>query len=346
MPASTPTESIEERFGRLAALVNSAALSQAMSVAAELRLADHLADGPKDALQLAQAVQCDAGALRRLMRALASIELCEERADGTFALTATGALLSSEAGSMRDWALWWGRYLWAEWALLLHSVRSGESARSRLRAGTWTEQLERDGAAAALFDGAMSGLSRLLSRSIARSYDFSAARRIVDVGGGSGELLAQILQRHPRARGVVYDLPRVVERARRQLALAGVAERCEPVGGNFFDSVPEDGDVYLLKRVIHDWGDSRSLVILRNCRAAMAPGGTLLLVEQLAPLRISACAAHQDVARRDLTMLLATGGRERTQAEVETLLRGAGFALYAVAPAALNFYVIEARPAA
>jgi SAM-dependent methyltransferase len=338
----------EERVGdieKLVRLVNGGAMSQAMSVAADLGIADLLASGPKSADQLAHAAGCDPSSLRRLLRALASADLCNENDDGSFSLTRAGSLLRDDAtDSLRYWAIWWGQYLWPEWGNLLHSVKTGESARTLATQTIGLDHLEHDAEAAAIFNRAMTELTRLIAGSVARSYNFSEIRRIVDVGGGYGELLAAILSHYPALSGVLFDRPHAMAGARRLFEAHGISSRCETVAGNFFEFVPTGADCYLLKSVIHDWNDERSLVILQTCRKAVAMDGKLLLVEQIMPDRMEPSLSHQDVARRDLTMLIGPGGRERTEQEFGNLLDAGGFKLKRSIPATLNFFLLEAVP--
>jgi SAM-dependent methyltransferase len=338
----------EGRIGdieRLVCFVNGGAMSQAVSVAAELGIADMLAGGAKSADQLSQAAGCDASSLRRLLRALASADLCEEHDDGSFSLTAAGGLLRDDAAdSLRHWAIWWGQHLWSEWGNLLHSVKTGESARKLATQTIGLDHLEHDTQAAAIFNRAMRELTRVVAGEVVRCYDFSRIRRIVDVGGGYGELLAAILKQHPALRGVLFDRPHAIEGARSFFEATGVSDRCETVTGSFFEAVPRGADAYLLKSVIHDWNDERSIVLLQNCRKAIAEDGKLLLVEQIMPDRMVPSLAHQDVARRDLTMLIGTGGRERTAGEFRNLLEAGGFGLRRIIPATLNFFLLEAVP--
>jgi SAM-dependent methyltransferase len=176
---------------------------------------------------------------------------------------------------------------------------------------------------------------------VLRVYDFSAARRIVDVGGGYGELLAAVLKAYPKAQGVVFDLPHAIDGSQERAADAWLAERCEFVAGDFFESVPPGGDAYVLKSVLHNWTDERSAVILRNCRRAMARGAKILLVERLAPVRMEASQEAQALARADLNMLVGPGGRERTEAEFADLLGAAGFGPVRIFPGAMDYSVIE-----
>jgi hypothetical protein len=318
-------------------------MSQAICVAAELRIADFLADGPKNIEDLARDTECRPASLHRLMRSLAGIGLCAEREDGSFALAATGSLLRSEARpSLRSWAIWWGRVLWPVWGNLLYSVRTGESARKLLNGSEAYEHVERDPEVASLFNRAMIELTQLAAGEVLRAYDFSATTRLVDVGGGYGELLTAILAAYPAMRGILFDLPHAVEGARARVAGAGVAQRCELIAGSFFDTVPGGGDAYLLKSVLHNWDDERSAVILGNCRRAMPKEAKLVLVERVMPARIEGTETDRAIARTDLNMLVGLGGRERTQAEFAALLAASGFRAASFLSTALELSVIEA----
>jgi len=323
-------------------IIGASWMSQAVYVAAELRIADLLAGGPRRVDELAKAAECHAPSLARLMRGLASLGICVEREDGRFDLTAIGSLLRSDAqDSLRSWAIVWGKLQWPVWGNLLHSVRTGESARKLVLGTEGYEHLARDADAAAMFNRAMTEITRFVAREVARVYDFSGARRIVDIGGGYGELLATILKAHPKARGVVVDLPHASEGAKLYASEAGVAERCEFVAGDFFESVPPGGDAYLLKSVLHNWNDEKSAVILGNCRRSMSRGAKLLLVERIPPARMCVSPAHQAVARSDLNMLIGSGGLERNEDELRNLLGSAGFTPGKIFPTTTDYSVIE-----
>ena len=330
---------------RLYDLINAGWTTQAMYAAVELRIPDLLANGPQDAGSLARASGCDPEALRRLLRALASLDLCRERGD-VFELTPMGDLLRADASeSLRAWAVHCGRYLWPAWARLAESVRTGTSDRKRVDGADSYGHLERDREAASVFNRAMVEVTRLVAREVVRVGDFSRIELAVDVGGGYGELVAAVLAAHPQMRGVLFDLPHAIDAAGASLADAGVADRCELVAGSFFESVPEGADAYLLKSVLHNWDDERSAAILRNCRRAVHARSRLLLVERVMAERVAPAARDQAIARADLNMLIARGGRERTEAEFRALLGSAGFRLDRVLPTALEFSVIEASPA-
>jgi hypothetical protein len=238
-----------------------------------------------------------------------------------------------------------GENFWTTWGDLLHCVRTGETAFAHLFGvpGTF-DYLADHPDDAALFNAAMTNVSTLTVAGVARSYDFSSARMLVDVGGGRGALIAAILKAFPSLRGTLFDLPSVVTAARGELERAGVADRCTVVGGDVFSSVPSGGDIYLLARVIHDWDDEKSIAIFRNCRAVMAPASKLLLVERAIPEKIEPGALVQSQLLGDLNMLVRNGGRERTEAEYRTLLAAADLQLVRTIPTATEYSLIEALP--
>jgi precorrin-6B methylase 2 len=175
---------------------------------------------------------------------------------------------------------------------------------------------------AAIFNEAMAEITRQVARAVVAAYDFARFRTIVDVGGGNGTLIGAILDAEPKLRGIVFDSPSGSAEAPRQLEAAGLADRCEVIAGDFFRSVPSGADAYILKSIIHDWGDERSVTILRNCREAISADGKLLLVERVMPARVEASASHQRWTMIDMHMLLMLGGRERTESEFQALFCG------------------------
>lgn len=333
------------KLSDLIALIEGSTMAQIVSVAAELRIADLLAAGPRSIATLAEETVCHPPSLHRLLRALASLDLCIEREDGSFGLTATGDLLRSDSpNSMRCWAMWCGTYMWPVWGNLRHSIKTGESGQRPVFGMEAFEQLEHDAAAAVSFNEAMTDLTRLIAGEMVRAYDFAGTRRIVDVGGGHAALLAAILAAYPDLHGVLFDLPHALDGARARMAELGLLARCELTSGDFFNAVPAGGDVYILKSIIHDWSDARSADILRTCRRAMAPSAKLLLVELIMPEHMQACPRHRTIARTDLTMLLGPGGRERTEAEFRELLDTSGFELVRIVPTEFEFSILDAVP--
>jgi orsellinic acid C2-O-methyltransferase len=323
-------------------LVNGSWIAQACYVAARLGIADLLAAGPRTAEDLAAATGSHAPALRRLLGALGSVAICHQREDGTFEMTRIGRALRTDVPcSMRAWTLQWGGEAWRVWANLLHSVKTGQSARSLITGDAGFAHLERDPEAAQIFNQAMVDLTRLAALDLARAYDFSG-KRVMDVGGGYGELLAQILAAHPTAQGVLFDMPHAISKARDHLGGRALEGRCEFVAGDFFQSVPPGCDVYVLKTVIHDWPDDQAQDILRTCRSAMAPGTRLLIIERLMPERLEPSAENRALARVDLHMLVALGAQERTQAEMQTLLHAAGLRTLRRIDTGSEFQILEA----
>jgi len=329
--------------GNVLELLTGAWTAQAIYVAAKLGIPDELATRPLPASEVARRVNADADAVYRLMRALAARGVLRHRRDGTFKLTSIGkALRTGTPGSVRDFALFLGHPLrWEDWGNLLYSVQTGKPSVDMLRGMPFFEYIDTDPDLAEAFNNAMTAGSEFAIYAVLAAYDFSGYRRIIDVGGGHGRLLSKILATVPDARGVLYDLPAVVEGAGPELTKAGVAARCEVVGGSFFDAVPEGGDTYLMKAILHDWSDDDALKILANVRNAITPGGKLVLLESVLPERSSS-----DIGLLiDLEMLVAVGGRERTQAEWADLLGRAGFRLNRVVHTATQVSIVEAVPA-
>lgn len=318
---------------------------QVLYVAAELGVADHLADGPKRSAELAQALGAHAPSLQRLLRALASLDLLAEHDDDSFGLTPVGELLRSDVpGSLRAAALYFGgRRHWTAWGQLLDSVRSG----SPVGGGSPTvfaEMAARAPAAARTFNEAMAALSAPVNAAVTDAYDFSGIGTLIDVGGGYGALLGAVLLANPRLRGVLFEIPAVVDVARTRIDAAGLAERCQVVAGDAFASVPAGGDAYLLKWVLHDWNDELCLAILRNCRAAMGEHARLLVVERVLPRRAQPTLDTTNKFLSDLNMLLLSGGCERTEEEYRALLGAAGLSLERIVPTATPHAIIEAVP--
>jgi hypothetical protein len=318
-------------------------VAQALYVAAKLGIADLLKDGPRPCDELARANQVDTSSLYRILRALASVGVFAEEGDRRFALTPMAECLRSDVpGSLRSMAIMGGEeWHWRPWGDILASVKTGERAFDRLYGSGLFEYLGQDPGAAAVFDGAMTGWSGQTASAVAAAYDFSGIGTLVDVGGGQGKLIATLLKANPGMKGILYDLPQVMDGAREALASEGVADRCRAVGGSFFEEVPEGGDAYVLRHIIHDWADEPATTILANCRRAMGGAGRILLLEMVIPP-----GNDPDLGKKlDLEMLVMAGGRERTEAEYRDLLSAAGFRLERIVPTPSPLSVIEGRPA-
>jgi hypothetical protein len=228
------------------------------------------------------------------------------------------------------------------WRELEYCVRTGEPAfRRAFPDGDPFSHVAADPEEAAIFDEAMAAFTRHVAVALAGAYDFSPFRTVVDVGGGNGALLLGLLAAYPHLRGIVFDLPHVAERARAEVAGAGLSARCEVASGSFFESVPAGADAYVLKHVIHDWNDERAAAILRSCRAAMPAHGRLLIVEGLYPQRIDRSFESRGAAANDVNMLVCTGGRQRSEAEFRDLLGASGFRLTRIVPTPALVTVIE-----
>lgn len=333
---------------RVSRLISSLWVPQAICTAAKLGIPDALADGPRRSDDLARTLGTHAGALHRLMRALVVLELCTQTEDGAFALTLLGACLRTGVrDSVRSWALLWGSETTLHaWARLADCVQSGDSVPTlEGRTDPFEAMGERPETVAA-FNQSMVDMTRPIAGAIPLAYDFAGIATLVDVGGGYGQLLPPILAQQPDMRGIVFDLPRCRDGALRVFEKTKLASRCEFVAGSFFaDALPAAKDAYILKSVIHDWDDARSLVILKNCRAAMGAGSRLLLVEPVVPERMGSSPFDEMLVSADLNMLVVTGGRERTEAEFRALLAAAGLHLTRVVETIAMLSVLEARPA-
>ena len=326
-------------FDTMRQMVTGCLVSQLTYVAAKLGIADRLADGPKTAAQLAAAVDAHPQSLYRVLRALAALGVFIEDADGRFALTPLAGPLRREAPeSLHAFTLMWGETFWSACGSLLHCVRTGQTAFDHLHGMGAFEYMRQHPQAAEIFDQAMSNLTRVQAAAVVGAYDFSGVQTLVDVGGGMGTLLAAVLRAHPGMRGVLYERAEVLPAARKALEGEGMLGRCELKRGDFFASVPEGGDAYTLKDVVHDWDDERASAILANCARAMGPRAKLLLIERGLPPR-NVLGPGKMV---DVVMLAMTGGRERSEPEYADLLARAGLRLARVVPTGSEPMVLEA----
>jgi hypothetical protein len=323
--------------------------SQAVHVAAALGLADLLAAGPRRAADLARATGTHPRALFRLLRALAAVGVVAAvpaaagTADGAgaFGLTDLGQFLRADhPQSLHGLAVFAGQpMMWGTWQHLRHSVTTGEPAFRHAHGVDPWAYLVQHPAAGQVFDAAMTSISLRQRDAVVAGYDFSRARTVVDVGGGHGALLAAVLAANPEVRGVLFDQPHVVAGAPEPLRAAGVAARCELVGGSFFDAVPAGGDIYLLKNVIVDWDDAQATAILRVCRRAMPAAARLLVVQRV----LAPGDAPDPATFGDLNMLVMVGGQERTAAEFAALYEAAGFRPPRILPTAAGVSLIEGQ---
>ena len=315
--------------------------TQLVYVAAKLGIADLLKDGPRSPDDLADSIGADRRNLYRVLRALASLGIFAENQDGMFELTVKAEPLQSGVpDSERDWAILWGEeWFYRPWGGLLDNVKTGQTAFDDIfHMGLW-EYLGSNPEAGEAFDRAMTSRSRGDMTTALTTFDFSGISRIVDVGGGQGELISAILKAHPEMHGVLFDLPSAIEGARRLVESEGVSDRCELVGGSFFESVPAGGDLYILQGVIHNWNDSDATVILQKCRQAIGDNGRLLIVDHVLPTGNDPSPGKIS----DITMMVLVGALERTESEFRALLDAAGFRLTKVTPTQ-GRSIIEGEP--
>jgi hypothetical protein len=311
--------------------------TQAIYVAAELQIADLLADGPKSPEELGQKAGVKGDMLYRVMRALASIGIFAEDADGRFKLTPLAETLQGDSGQ-RAYARLHGVELYQSWASLLEAVRSGDAGFVKAFGMPAFEYFAANHERGAVFDKAMTGHHGAEADPMLDAYDFSGFRDLVDVGGGNGGLLISILKRHDQMRGVLFDMPSVVQRAEAAIANAGLRERCRLVGGNFLESAPAGADAYLLRHIVHDWRDEDAATILRQCRNAMKEDGRVLVVEIVVP------AGNDPSFAKWMDLMMVTyGGKERSEKQYRELFAQAGLQLTRIVPTKAGISVIEGQ---
>lgn len=314
-------------------------VSRAVYVAARLGLADLLHAKPHTATELAAATGMHAPSLYRVLRALASVGVLVEGEDERFCLTPVGGTLRTGVdGSLRALVvseLGEGHY--QAWGELLHSVKTGAPAFDHVYGVPVWEYYAGHAELARTFNESMTCLTKVVEPAVLESYDFSNFEKLVDIGGGHAGLLSAVLKKNSRLRGVLFDAPQVIEGARLRVAEENLGERCEVVGGDFFESVPEGGDAYMMKHIVHDWDDERAAAILKNCRRAMNDGGRLVVIDQVIP------EGNEPALGKftDLIMLTMVGGRERTLEEFKSLFASAGFELTRIVRTQSPVCVIE-----
>lgn len=308
-------------------MVSAMMAAKIVSAAVELGIADILGEASLTIEEVIRKTGAHGPSLRRLLRALVGLGVVEENGPGHYALTEFGRLLRPDVpGSV-------GRLMmarcapefWRSWGELVGSIRTGQSGWALAHGMPWLDYYQDHPDQWAVFNAHMGQHTRDVAPGIIEAYDFARFQTIVDVGGGDGTLTAEILRAYPGLQGVVFDLPQVVSSAPAVLAEAGVGDRADAVAGDFFASVPEGADAYLMKFILHDWEDQRAIEILQNCRTAMPGNGRVLIVERVIPEPVTAADA-QDLLY-DIFMLVATGGKERTTQEYRALLSCAGLTL-------------------
>ncbi len=316
-------------------------VTQAIYVAAKLGIADLLEKGPLNCDELASRTKTDPSSLYRTLRALASVGIFSEVAPQKYALTPLAALFrTSVPNSMRSLAIMYAEEQYRAWGEFLYSVQTGRPAFDHQFGMDVFEYFAQNSAAGTVFNEAMTGLTSQVADALAKAYNFSAFKTIVDVGGNLGTILAAILREYPNSQGVLFDRQIVVSAAAGYLAKAGLDKRCRCVGGDFFASVPAGGDAYLLAAILHDWDDHRCVTILTKCREVMPADGKLLVVELVLP----AGDVPHPGKWLDLHMLVMASGRERTEAQYRDLFILGGFNLTQVFPLPSGQSVLEAVP--
>jgi hypothetical protein len=315
-------------------------MSQALYVAAKLSIADLLADKPQTVSALASQTNTHERSLYRALRSLASIGVFQEIEPKVFALTPYAEALRADApNSMRNGVIFMGeKWHWQVWGELLYSVQTGKPAWGHELGGEVFDYFTNHPAEAEIFNKAMTDLSVSSAPSVVEAYDFSAFTTLVDIAGGHGYLLSQILKANPQLNGVLFDMPSVIAGASALLEQEGVKERVTTVAGNFFESVPANADAYIMKHIIHDWDDERAVQILQNIGKGIQADGKVLVVETVVP---EGDEPHYSKLL-DLEMLVSPGGVERTAAEYKELFAAAGFRLTRIVPTQTPFSIIEA----
>lgn len=313
----------DDPMRRVLALLAGKWLTAAISAAATLGIPDALADRPKPLAELASELGCDPSALVRLLRMLVGEQLVRKNATGEYELLEAGRLLRHDA--LGRLARYVGSPLgWDPWSDLVHSVRTGESAFVKRHGRPLFDHLDRNPADAALYDAAIEAFAQRETVALADAYDFSRAKRILDVGGGRGGVLVELLTRQTHLSGILLERPSAVREAREAFARAGLSERCEAIVGDFFQQIPDGADLCVLKHVIHSWDDETAIALLARCGRAVGSTGRVLVVEGI----LMRDGRRSLTNMLDLEMLVLCGpGRERTKPELRRLFAQAGLAL-------------------
>ena len=320
-------------------IANGTMVTQALGVVAKLGIADLIDDGERHVEELASASGSDGPSLYRILRSLASIGVFTETSRGKFTHTPVSILLRSGIeGSMRGMAIFMAEpWHYNVWGNMLHSAKTGETAWKATYGEEVFEWFQKHPAESDIFNNAMTDMSASVAPALIEAYDFSGIKVLADIAGGHGFLLSQILKANPELKGILFDLEHVIAGAWEMISRYGVADRIERVSGDFFREVPS-ADAYIMKHIIHDWDDERSIAIMKNICRAMTGNGKLLLLEMVVP------EGNQPHPSKilDLAMLALPGGLERTEAEYAQLFDRAGLRLNRVVPTMSPFSVIEA----
>jgi hypothetical protein len=319
--------------------------SACLQVAARLKIADLLAQGPKPVHDLAAAVGANEDRLYRVLRVMASLGVFHETAPRTFGITPAAELLRSDVpNSFRDMALWiTSPFHFRIYSEMLHSVKTGQITIEHVHGKPVFEYFSQNPEISELFNNGMTCLSKVVTPALLEAYDFKGIQTLMDVAGGHGALLGAILNQYPEMQGILIDLDHVIQGAKQLPQNQALAHRCEFLTGDFFTEVPAGADAIIMKHIIHDWDDDKAMVILKNCRKALAgkPKGKILLVESVLP---EGNEPHPGKFI-DLEMFVFPGGRERTEREFRDLFASAGLRLTRVIPMKAPLWLVEGVPA-
>jgi SAM-dependent methyltransferase len=346
---SNPHTSMTAHQESLLKAAYGAQTTQILYIAAKLGIADQLQNGHLSAMELANSIGVDTSALLRILRGLVSIGICIENTNGKFGITSEGTYLSSDhPDTIRPRLLLNGEVHYALWSEMLATVRTGESTSQHRFGMPFYDYLASNPDAGALFDQAMASAVQYRHRPVVDAYDFGKFSKIVDVGGGNGALMVEIMTTHPQPTGIVFDVPRIAASAQELFEAASLNARCRFIGGDALKGVPSGGDAYILSAVVSGWEDEEAVVVLKHCRKHLAPQGKLLLVDWIMPAADEPRDGFRfwDTVITDLIMLATAGrhGRIRTIAEFQTLLDSSDFTRTALMPTQSSMWIIEAVP--
>lgn len=315
-------------------------VSQMLYVAAKLDIATRLASGPKTTRQLAEETNTHPRSLYRLLRALASVGVFAEGEGGTFSLTPLAEGLRSDLpATQHAMAVMMGEEHYQAYGQLLYSVQTGRTSFEKIYGKPVFDYFAENPEPAKNFDAAMTSVHGRETSQMVEAYDFSGIGTILDVGGGNGSMLMGVLRANPHLKGILFDLPQVVARARPGIEASDVSDRVQILEGSFFESIPAGADAYMMRHIIHDWDDEKSLRILRNVSQVIKPEGKLLVIDGV----VMPGNGESFTKLLDLTMLTLPGGQERTEGEFRTLFEQAGFKLTRIVPTQGDVSVVEGK---
>jgi len=313
--------------------------SRAIYVAAKLGIADLIGDGAKTAQKLAQEADVDPDALYRIMRLLSGLNIFHQDHENRFSVTSLGdTLRENSAQSLRDHIIFTGEGSYRTMVNILQGVSTGESVYAETFGKPIFEHLQEDPDMANLFHAGLRSRSNIENAALLEAFDFTGAKKVVDIGGGSGSLISAILSKFEHLEGVLFDRPPAIEAARRDTE--GQIPRYEMVAGDFFEEVPGNADTYILKLVLHDWSDEEAVKILETCRKAVRDDAKVLIIEGLVgpPNKLT------NSNLTDLIMLVATGGHERTEEEFRAIIQRSGFEYRQAIPTSSSLFILDTVP--